>query len=233
MATHETPFGVNRSLLRLDGHDPYLCLHFVIIYVRDLDRSVQFYVDKLGFRLVIDHQFDNGQRWIEVAPADGNAHLGFALLQPTDDAEKLIRPESRIWFITEDVHRKYEEWKARGVQFRYPPEVPLWGGIHTRFEDPDGNSFGLAGFDELSRSVEAQRRVLAEKFEALYTDGVTEACSDAGEEFGENALLERLCRYRDAPCQNALASITSEVCAYNPHEQQDDVTMIIAKCKTA
>src|SRR5438270_4980205 len=102
MATHETPFGVNRSLLRLDGQDPYLCLHFVIIYVRDLDRSVQFYVDKLGFRLVIDHQFDNGQRWIEVAPADGNAHLGFALLQPTDDAEKLIRPESRIWFITED-----------------------------------------------------------------------------------------------------------------------------------
>jgi serine phosphatase RsbU (regulator of sigma subunit)/catechol 2,3-dioxygenase-like lactoylglutathione lyase family enzyme len=165
MGSHEVPFGVDRAMLRLDGKDPYLCLHFTIIYVRDLDRSLRFYVDQLGFRVVVDHRFDNGNRWIEVTPPDGNAHLGFALLQPEDDPEKLIRPESRIWFITEDVHRKYEEWKSRGVKFQYPPEVPLWGGIHTRFEDPDGNSFGLAGFDELTRSVEAQRRALALKIE--------------------------------------------------------------------
>src|SRR4029077_4464418 len=166
MGSYELPFGINRSLLRLDSTDPYLCLHFVIIWVRDLDRSLGFYVDKLGFRVVVDHRFDDGQRWIEVAPADGNAHIGFALLQPGDDAGKLIGPESRIWFITEDVNRKYEAWKERGVQFRHPPQVPAWGGIHTRFEDPDGNSFGLAGFDELTRGVEAQRRALVQKYEA-------------------------------------------------------------------
>jgi serine phosphatase RsbU (regulator of sigma subunit)/catechol 2,3-dioxygenase-like lactoylglutathione lyase family enzyme len=165
MGTYDAPWSVE-SVLRLDGQDPYLCLHFVIIYVRDQERSLRFYVDKLGFRVAVDHRFADGQRWIEVAPPDGNAHIGFALLQPNDDPEKLIRPEARVWFITEDVNRKYEEWKARGVQFRYPPEVPIWGGIHTRFEDPDGNSFGLAGFDELTRSVEAQRRVLAQKQEA-------------------------------------------------------------------
>lgn len=166
MGTYEAPFGVDRSVLRLDGKDPYLCLHFAIVYVRDLDRSVRFYVDQLGFRVVVDHHFENGNRWVEVCPPDGNAHLGFALLQPGDDPEKLILPESLVWFITEDVRRKYEEWKERGVKFRYPPEVPVWGGIHTRFEDPDGNSFGLAGFDELTRSVEAQRRALALKIEA-------------------------------------------------------------------
>ncbi len=41
--------------------------------------------------------------------------------------------------------------------FRFPPQVPAWGGIHTRFEDPDGNSFGLAGFDELTREVAVKR----------------------------------------------------------------------------
>jgi serine phosphatase RsbU (regulator of sigma subunit)/catechol 2,3-dioxygenase-like lactoylglutathione lyase family enzyme len=411
MASNEAPFGVDRSVLRLDGQDPYLCLHFVIIYVRDLERSLRFYVDQLGFRVVVDHQFDNGQRWIEVAPADGNAHLGFALLQPGDDVEKLIRPESRIWFITEDVHRKYAEWKARGVHFSYPPEVPLWGGIHTRFEDPDGNSFGLAGFDELTRSVETQRRILAQRAEderrrsqeieiakqvqarlfpqvhpeaktleyaglclkarqvggdyfdflelgqqrlglvigdvsgkgiaaallmanlqanlrsqctmalthpelflrsvnrlfyenttnsayaslffaeydddtqrlryancghlsglilradrscqrlestgtllglfqhwecaiaecqlypgdvlALYTDGITEACNEAGEEFGEHSLLEDLRRYRDSSCQTALDSIAEDVRKFSPREQQDDITLIVAKCKCA
>lgn len=166
MASSELPFGIERSLLRVDDKDPYLCLHFVIIFVRDQDRSLRFYVDQLGFRIVVDHRFPDGNRWIEVAPPDGNANLGLALLQPNDDAAKLIRAEAHTWFITEDVQRKYEEWTARGVRFEFPPRVPAWGGIHTRFHDPDGNCFGLAGFDELTRSVEAKRRALAQKFEA-------------------------------------------------------------------
>src|SRR5579871_2000981 len=124
MGTYELPFGLDRAPLRLDGKDPYLCLHFAIIYVRDQERALRFYVDCLGVRVVVDHKFENGQRWIEVSPADGNAHLGLALLQPGDDADRLIGPESRIWFITEDVNRKYEEWKARGVHFEFPPLVP-------------------------------------------------------------------------------------------------------------
>ena len=166
MGSPELPFGINRSLLRLDDKDPYLCLHFVIIYVRELEASLHFYIEQLGFRVAIDHRFADGRRWIEVAPPDGNAHIGLSLAPPEADFKTLILPDSRIWFITEDVRLKYEEWKARGVQFRYPPEVPEWGGIHTRFEDPDGNSFGLAGFDELTRGVESHRRALAQKFEA-------------------------------------------------------------------
>ena len=166
MASHEFPFGIDRSLLRLDGSDPYLCLHFVIVFVRDQERSLRFYVDNLGFRVAVDHKFEDGRRWIEIAPPDGNAHIGLAQAAQEADIESLISQETRIWFITEDVHRKYEEWRSRGVRFHFPPQVPAWGGIHTRFEDPDGNCLGLAGFDELTRSVEAKRQVLARKYEA-------------------------------------------------------------------
>ena len=409
MGTNEVPFGVDRSVLRLDTKDPYLCLHFAVVHVRDQDRSLSFYVDKLGFRLVVDHRFENGQRWIEVAPPDGNAHLGLALVPPNEDPTELIRSQALIWFITEDVNRKYEDWKARGVEFRYPPEVPAWGGIHTRFQDPDGNEFGLAGFDELTRSVEAQRRILAQKQEAerraaqeieiakqvqarlfpqihpevktleyaglclqarqvggdyydfldlgqqrlglvigdvsgkgiaaallmanlqanlrsqsavalshpeiflrsvnrlfyentvdnayaslffaeyddatrrlryancghlsglilrdgtccrlastgtllglfqdwqcefsefelasgdllaLYTDGVTEALMDGGEEFGEENLIQGLRHCRDLPCQAAVEAITNEVRRLGSGDQHDDITMILGKCKT-
>ncbi len=166
MGSPELPFGIQRTLVRLDGDNPYLCLHFVIVFVRDLDRSLRFYVDCLGFTVAVDHTFENGSRWIEVAPPDGNAHIGLALAGPDQKIESLIMPESRAWFITEDVQRKYEEWNAKGVRFQFPPKEPAWGGIHTRFEDPDGNSFGLAGFDELTRGVETHRRTLAQKFEA-------------------------------------------------------------------
>jgi serine phosphatase RsbU (regulator of sigma subunit)/catechol 2,3-dioxygenase-like lactoylglutathione lyase family enzyme len=409
MASSELPFGIDRSRLRLDGRDPYLCLHFVIIFVRDQERSLRFFSDKLGFRVVVDHTFEDGNRWIEVAPPDGTAQLGIALPMPGSDPEKLIGGLTDIYFITEDLPGKYKEWSERGVHFQFPPEVPAWGGIHTRFEDPDGNTFGLVGFDELTRGVETHRRALAQKLEterraaqeleiakqvqsrlfpqihpeaqtleyaglclqarqvggdyfdfldlgqsqlglvigdvsgkgiaaallmanlqanlrsqsslaldhperllrsvnrlfyentidsayaslffavyddraqhlryancghlsglllrsdnmcqrlastgtllglfrdwdcsiaecnllpgdilALYTDGITEACNNAGEEFGEGSLIERLQQHRELPCETSLTAIANEVRRFNSSEQYDDITLIIAKCK--
>ncbi len=165
MASSELPFGIDRTRLRLDGKDPYLCLHFVIIFVRDQERSLHFFADKLGFRVVVDHTFEDGNRWIEVAPPDGTAQIGIALASPGSEFERLIGGLTVVYFITEDLPGKYKEWSERGVQFQFPPEAPAWGGIHTRFEDPDGNSFGLIGFDELTRGVETHRRALAQKLE--------------------------------------------------------------------
>jgi phosphoserine phosphatase RsbU/P len=410
MSSYELPFGIERSLLRLDGSDPYLCLHFVIIFVRDQEQSVRFYVDNLGFRVVVDHTFADGRRWIEVAPPDGNAHIGLSPTMPGSDIESLISREARVWFITEDVKRKYEEWQARGVSFMFPPKAPEWGGIHTRFQDPDGNCFGLAGFDELTRGVETKRRALAEKIEAdrraaqeieiarqvqarlfpqvhpamkrleyaglcrqarhvggdyfdfldlgqhrlglvigdvsgkgiaaallmanlqanlrsqcalalteperflrsvnqlfyentidsayaslffaeyddesrrvryancghlsgiilrsddscdrlnstttlvglfrdwdcefaeaelapgdllaLYTDGITEASNERGEEFGEKRLVQKLREYQNETCQASVEAITNEVRALSPGNQQDDITLIIGRCRT-
>jgi serine phosphatase RsbU (regulator of sigma subunit)/catechol 2,3-dioxygenase-like lactoylglutathione lyase family enzyme len=411
MGTSGLPFGIERSLLRLDGKDPYLSLHFVIVFVRDQERSLRFYVDLLGFTVAIDHTFADGRRWIEVTPPDGTAQIGLAPLAPDTDPQSAIGAEPRIFFVTEDLNAKYKEWSGRGVHFLFPPEAPPWGGIHTRFEDPDGNRFGLIGFDELTRGVEQYRLSLAQKHEAerraareleiakqvqsrlfpqihpeaktleyaglclparevggdyfdfldlgqhrlglvigdvsgkgiaaallmanlqanlrsqstlaldqperllrsvnrlfyentldsdyaslffadydddaqrlryancghlsglvlrpdnsyqrldsngtllglfeqwdctisecqladgdtlaLYTDGITEAYNDAGEEFGEKLLLERLRQHRGLSCQATLTAIADEVRSFNSHEQHDDITLIIARCKVA
>src|SRR5215510_2670159 len=42
---------------------------------------------------------------------------------------------------------------------------PVWGGVFTRFEDVDGNTFSLVSFDEVSQALDEQRRALAEKLE--------------------------------------------------------------------
>lgn len=156
----------DRSVLRLDLREPYLCVHDIIIFVRDQDRSLRFYVDQLGFKLVVDHRFESGERWIEVAPPDGSANLALVAPKPDSPAHKLIGGDRWVFFLTEDVHAKYKEWTERGVHFLFPPEQPAWGGVFTRFEDLDGNSFGLAGFDEVRRSLEARRREHEGKLEA-------------------------------------------------------------------
>jgi serine phosphatase RsbU (regulator of sigma subunit)/predicted enzyme related to lactoylglutathione lyase len=65
----------------------------------------------------------------------------------------------------------------------------------------------------------------------LYTDGITESFNDADEEFGEERLLAALRKHRERSSQDLLASIVDEVRHYSPHEQRDDITMIVAKCR--
>src|SRR5207237_2307904 len=104
--------------------------------------------------------------WPAVAPPDGTAILALVNPKPDSVEYKLIGRSTDIIFVTEDVTAKYHEWRERGVRFHHPPQTPPWGGIYTRFEDLDGNSFGLAGRDEMSQQIEAKRRAVAEKLEA-------------------------------------------------------------------
>ena len=44
--------------------------------------------------------------------------------------------------------------------------APVWGGVFTRFEDVDRNSFSLVSFDEVSQALDEQRRAMTEKLES-------------------------------------------------------------------
>ncbi|HET6933021.1 MAG TPA: SpoIIE family protein phosphatase [Candidatus Acidoferrum sp.] len=423
----------------LPGQEPFLRLQSVMVYVRNLDRSLAFYLDTLGFQIVFDGRSrpgERGQPWVVVAPPDGTANL--TIIVPRTDSEqfKQIGRASHVTFVTEDVLAKFREWSKRGVHFLSNPrlrrfkhalqlkpplpgergasgdhEPPIWGAVFSRFRDPDGNTFSLVSFDEVTHAVEAQRRLIAERQElerrsaqeleiaqqvqarlfpqtlplmrtleyagichqarqvggdyydfldlggerlglvvgdisgkgiaaallmanlqanlrsqsavaldqpqrflcsvnqlfcqntaggafatlffaeyddsarrlryincghlsalllrsddsldrlkstatilgafkewdcdveesqlypgdtlALYTDGITEAFSPHREEFGEDRLVEALRRHRSLPPCELLASVVNEVRQFSPHEQHDDITLIVAKCLPA
>jgi serine phosphatase RsbU (regulator of sigma subunit) len=63
----------------------------------------------------------------------------------------------------------------------------------------------------------------------LYTDGITEAVNERGEEFGERSLIESLRQHRELSCQALLAAIVDGVRRFSSQEQHDDVTAIVAK----
>jgi serine phosphatase RsbU (regulator of sigma subunit)/catechol 2,3-dioxygenase-like lactoylglutathione lyase family enzyme len=185
-------FGLaDQSNLRVDRQNSYLRVHAVNIFVHDTDRSLRFYLDQLGFSLSFDVCLQSGQRWVAVAPPDGTAILHLVAPDPESEEYKLIGRPTGVVFVTEDVAAKYKEWRQRGVRFLHTPrlrrikyqpqapdgpssaappllgkETPVWGGVFTRFEDVDRNSFALVSFDEMSRTVEAERRAAEERMES-------------------------------------------------------------------
>ena len=191
MGSSPSPLRADHSTLRLEPQGPYLRIQSVTIFVRNLDRSVRFYVDQLGFNLAFDARSQSVRPWVAVAPPDGVATLTLCEPEPGSAESKLIGRSTQVAFVTEDVIAKFREWRKRGVHFQYTPRLkrlryraqvvapsstdpsapsgeraPIWGGVFTRFKDLDGNSFSLVSFDELSQELEAQRRARAEQLES-------------------------------------------------------------------
>ena len=157
---------VDPSTVSPDQESSYLRIFKSTVFVRNHDRSLQFYVGQLGFSVLADTRFEFGGRWVAVAPPDGSAIL--ALVAPKRGSEnyKLVGRNTQISFIAEDINATFELWRSRGVRFLHPPQKSLFGGASAAFSDIDGNSFELLGSDEMSREIEAQRQAIAEKLES-------------------------------------------------------------------
>jgi len=144
---------------------PYLRIFKSNVFVRDLDRSLPFYVDVLGFSVLADSRLEFG-RWVAVAPPDGSAILALTAPRRGTENYRLVGRHTNVSFIAEDINATYELWRGRGVRFLQPPQPQFWGGTFATFTDPDENVFELLSSDEISREIEAQRRAASERVAA-------------------------------------------------------------------
>src|SRR3989442_8479999 len=100
----------------------------------------------------------------------------------------------------------------------------------TTLERLDSTATVLGVFREWDCSI-GECRLLPGDTLALYTDGITESYNAAEEEFGEQRLIAALQRNRELSSQSLLEAIVSEVQEFMPHDQHDDITLIVAKCR--
>lgn len=112
-------------------------IKFASIPVRDQDKALSFYTEKLGFTIITDQRFDNTQRWIELRIPKAESRV---VLFTPDEHKDRIGTFSSIAFACDDVEKTYKELKAKGVEFTGPPKKEHWGTF-VMFKDPDGNTF--------------------------------------------------------------------------------------------
>jgi serine phosphatase RsbU (regulator of sigma subunit) len=118
--------------------------------------------------------------------------------------------------------------RLRYANCGHPPAILL--RRDNEVERLDSTSTVLGLFKQWNCGVE-ERELFPGDTLALYTDGLTEAFNGEGEEFGEERLIEALRRRRELPSQALLASLVDDVRRFSPHEQHDDITVVVARCR--
>jgi catechol 2,3-dioxygenase-like lactoylglutathione lyase family enzyme len=108
----------------------------VIVAVADQDAAIAFYVESLGFELVADVPFGDGDRWVEVAPPGGGTTL--ALVPPQGDYQP--GRMTGIALDTPDVAGVQADLRAKGVDVD-AETMGGEGGVPRLFffRDGDGN----------------------------------------------------------------------------------------------
>jgi catechol 2,3-dioxygenase-like lactoylglutathione lyase family enzyme len=135
------------------------------IYVTNQDVAREFYVDKLGFDVIVDHTMPNGFRWLTVSPK-GQPELEIILMKtgsgenfvalkggaPEPFAPKDLESMNALLnkgmlspgaFRTADCRKTVAELKAKGVEFLSEAKDQFYA-IEAIFRDPFGNWFSLS-----------------------------------------------------------------------------------------
>lgn len=108
----------------------------VIVPVSDQDEAIAFYTSKLGFSLVADVPFGEGDRWVEVAPPGGGTAIALAPPQGEYQPGRM----TGIALASADPRADHEELQETGVDV----DAELMGGDGTVplmffFRDRDAN----------------------------------------------------------------------------------------------
>jgi catechol 2,3-dioxygenase-like lactoylglutathione lyase family enzyme len=126
-------------------------IQVVGMYVRDQDEAVQFYVEKLGFRIHTDVR--NGDyRWLTVQhPEQPDFQLGLFLPQPPTVDESTAKALQQavakgamppLVLLVKNCRAAFDEMSKRGVEFTQPP-VERYGAVDASFRDPSGNGWKM------------------------------------------------------------------------------------------
>lgn len=112
-------------------------IELVPLAVTDVDRSVAFYGDGLGWSVDHDRVISPELRFVQVTPPGSACSIcfGTGLDMMTDGSSQFIQ------VVVDDADAALAHLRDRGIDCDGIDEQP-WGRF-VRFEDPDGNRWAL------------------------------------------------------------------------------------------
>jgi catechol 2,3-dioxygenase-like lactoylglutathione lyase family enzyme len=112
-------------------------IELIFIPVTDVDKAIDFYVNKVGFTLDMQARVDEHTRFVQVTPPTSACSIAFG----EGITDMTPGTQNSIQVVVTDAEAARRELVERGVD---APEVKTlaWGSF-TSFSDPDGNTWTL------------------------------------------------------------------------------------------
>ena len=116
---------------------PEVRIELLFVPVADVDRSVAFYGETLGWRVDHDQRVSDDLRFVQVTPPGSACSIAFGT-GISDDEPGSMR---NVQAVIPDADAAVADLRARGVEASDVDEQ-AWGRFVT-FADPDGNRWVL------------------------------------------------------------------------------------------
>ena len=118
----------------------------IALVVADYDEAIEFYTQKLGFRLVEDTVLSETKRWVIIAPGQSTGCQLLLAKAATDHQRSHIGNQTGgrvfLFLYTDDFWRDYHAFRAQGIQFVREPSEEEYGTVSV-FRDLYGNLWDL------------------------------------------------------------------------------------------
>lgn len=113
----------------------------VTLFVKDVDRAINFYTKKLGWQKTMDAPMGDGTRWVTVAPPGSKTAFTLAKGSRQGMPARDGGVSGAIMEV-DDVYKTYIDLRKADIEFTEDPRSELWGGW-AMFKDSEGNVHGL------------------------------------------------------------------------------------------
>jgi predicted enzyme related to lactoylglutathione lyase len=112
-------------------------LELIVLPVTDVDRSIAFYRDQVGFNLDHDHTVDENIRFVQLTPPGSGCSVAFGkgLIQGEQGRIRTLQ------LVVTDIEAAHAHLTEHGVAVS--PIADLEWGSFEYFEDPDANAWAV------------------------------------------------------------------------------------------
>jgi catechol 2,3-dioxygenase-like lactoylglutathione lyase family enzyme len=110
-------------------------IELIFVPVTDVDKAIEFYVDKVGFTLDMQARVNDEVRFVQVTPPTSACSIAFG----TGISDMVPGTQGGIQVVVPDAEAARQDLVSRGVDAS-PVQVLEWGSF-TSFSDPDGNTW--------------------------------------------------------------------------------------------